>query len=188
MKVIMLTGKQGSGKSAVRSALFDALENLGKGPYPIKFADPLYEVCEMVYERLGLDKTQPHFKRLLQLVGTDWGRKAVDPDIWVEAARRKVSRAQDMGVELFIFDDCRFENELRAFSVTETTTVRLVAPEDVRRARADRWREDVNHPSEVGLDHLPDKEFDVLAVTDPASPGYMAPKEIAFAIIKGAGL
>lgn len=76
---------------------------------------------------------------------------------------------------LVIIDDCRFTNEFDAFP--QALRVRLNAAEDVRKGRAESWRENTVHPSEVGLD-LYDIEgkFDLYLQTDLAesSPKHCA--------------
>lgn len=164
-RVVLISGKQGSGKSELAKALAAKVPRARTE----KFAGPLYALGNLLYDHLHmaydlpLDKTAPAFKRLLQVVGTEWGRQAVDDDIWVKCAQNKVNRGTWHPDTVYIFDDCRFENELLAFP--HALKVRLVCDRDERRARADRWREDENHPSEVGLDHLDRGAFDLVAYT-----------------------
>jgi hypothetical protein len=54
----------------------------------------------------------------------------------------------------YIFDDCRFENELHIFKGLPYITIRLNADENIRKTRAEKWRPNTDHPSEVGLDHV----------------------------------
>lgn len=66
---------------------------------------------------------------------------------------------------LIIVDDCRFENEFDA--LPEALRIRLEAREEVRRLRADSWREDVFHPSETGLDkYCEEGKFDLVFNTE----------------------
>lgn len=163
-RVVLISGKQGAGKSAVAKALAAKLLRSRTS----KFAGPLYALGNLLYDHLHmaydlqLDKEAPAFKRLLQVVGTEWGRQAVDDQIWVKCAQNLVARPGHPET-VFVFDDCRFENELLAFPTA--VKVRLVCDRDERRARADRWREDENHPSETGLDHLDRGAFDLVAYT-----------------------
>lgn len=43
-------------------------------------------------------------------VGTDWGRKMISPDIWVDIAREKIARLLATGKRL-VMDDVRYPNE-----------------------------------------------------------------------------
>ena len=44
-------------------------------------------------------------------VGTTWGRNMVDPDLWVDMAARRATKALLAGKRL-VMDDARFENEV----------------------------------------------------------------------------
>ena len=61
-----------------------------------------------------------------------------------------------------VVSDTRFPNELEAFP--GAVTVRLDCPEEIRKARilatpGQNWRENTNHPSETGLDHITNWNF-----------------------------
>ena len=47
-------------------------------------------------------------RQMMQLLGTEWGRDLIHPDIWVIAARAQIERYGDADI---VFDDVRFENE-----------------------------------------------------------------------------
>jgi hypothetical protein len=49
-------------------------------------------------------------RELLISLGTTWGRDAVDPDVWVKAARATVAKALRTS-PLVVFDDLRMPNE-----------------------------------------------------------------------------
>ena len=67
--------------------------------------------------------------------------------------------------DLVIVGDCRFENEFMAFP--EALRVRLQCPEDIRRKRCSMWRENVEHPSEIGLDRYANEgKFDIYMNTN----------------------
>jgi hypothetical protein len=92
---------------------------------------------------------------LLQLLGTEWGRNTIDVNVWVKLAQHEVQKlAARSGAYyermVFIFGDCRFPNELEAFP--DALTVRLDAPAELRKTRAEMWRENEKHASEIGLD------------------------------------
>jgi hypothetical protein len=161
MKIVLLSGKQGAGKTSVQKALAEAwFKKYGAGALYINFADIIYEMHDHVLEVLhqywpnrGLSKDGP----LLQLLGTDWGRKTVDENIWVKCLQKKVElrmRGPEHEQALVLVGDCRFRNEFDAFP--EALRVRLDAPEYIRQARCSMWRENTTHPSEVGLDETAD--------------------------------
>jgi hypothetical protein len=176
VKVILLSGKQGSGKSTLSNAIMARICEEDVIPYFFKFADPIYEMQEAIRNvatnyRIPMDYKEG---KLLQLLGTEWGRKEKGPDVWVNAAKEQVREISEGSFPTAcIFDDCRFPNELAAFP--DALTVRLEAPEDVRRERAEGWREDTAHPSETALDGA---AFDMTFDTSKQGVG-----EIADAIV-----
>lgn len=155
MTVISLSAKQGSGKTTLQKALVEALWNRFElHSLVINFADPLYEMHDAVlkvlnqwYPDRGLAKDGP----LLQLLGTDWGRKTINDNIWVDLTKARVKQAfKDNPKQIVIIGDCRFQNEFHAFP--NALRVRLQCPEAIRKIRCSMWRENTEHPSEVGLD------------------------------------
>lgn len=166
--IILISGKQGSGKSTLAAGLHREL-----GCAKVKFADPLYAmqgVLRQVAHKWGIPFAEKE-GRLLQLLGTEWGRETKGQDVWVNAAKHAVLK--DYVGEVVVIDDCRFENELRAFDglpKVVTWKVRLKATEAIRANRADGWREDTAHASEIGLDHLPDSAFHQVFDTTTSPP------------------
>lgn len=168
MKIVMISGKQGSGKTTLQTRLRCHYEALGQKVAVVNFADILYEMHEAV---LGiLNKYWP--KRdivkdgpLLQVLGTEWGRKTIDENVWVKCLQIKLKSLEATGHHLALIGDCRFENEFDGFP--EALRVRLECPEDVRWWRCSMWRENTGHASEVGLDrYAEENRFDVYIPTD----------------------
>lgn len=166
MKVILISGKQGSGKSTLSTNLHRYLTERGKICFTMKFADPLYEMqaaIREVAEEYGI----PFEKKegaLLQLLGTEWGRKIKGENVWADACVTAVANASmNNPGAFFIIDDCRFPNELAAFP--HALKLRLEASEDSRMGRADSWRMNTQHESEIALDHAVN-QFDLLIKTD----------------------
>jgi hypothetical protein len=172
VQVILISGKMGSGKTTLQKALavhFLSQPNTGAGL--INFADVLYEMHDAVLGVLHkyMDK-RPIVKDgpLLQLLGTEWGRKTLGENCWVEILQARVNHLKlqvpvDRNYYLIV-GDCRFENEFNAFP--DALRVRLYCPEDTRRERCSMWRPNDAHPSETGLDdfYLKDK-FDLVINT-----------------------
>ncbi|HXH10803.1 MAG TPA: DUF4406 domain-containing protein [Alphaproteobacteria bacterium] len=155
--LVLISGKQGAGKTTLANHVWRALDDVGTACLRVKYAEVLYELHDLIWGRmanyLGI---QPPKKdaRLLQLLGTEWGRCAIHENVWVDVTRKKleaffVETAPHPAVA--IIDDVRFMNELH-IGYPHKLCIRLNAPRDVRRARCDAWRDDENHPSEVGLD------------------------------------
>lgn len=115
----------GSGKSAVASHLCD-----NYGYSRIKFAGPLKAMATTVLAEMGHDPhiidrmlegdlkevPLPGFEKstprsLMQTLGTDWGREAIDGGLWINLAMRKTERIVRNGGRVVI-DDTRFPNEI----------------------------------------------------------------------------
>jgi len=172
-RVFVLSGKQGSGKTTYAKYLQAMLGTDNTKIF--KFAEPLYAIhdrCLPVLKELGIrPKEMEKDGELLQVLGTEYGRKRLGENVWVYALLRKIHpwvTASEMNFA--IIDDCRFENEFDALK-EDAYMIRLQAPEDVRKARCSYWREDVNHISETGLDEYARAlKFDVLMNTDGIGP------------------
>lgn len=172
--IVLISGKQGSGKTTTAAALELEARRIGyTWVRRMKFADPLYELHDTILDLMQGWSGEPRPKKdgpLLQWLGTDFGRKKYGDDIWVKALKKKMdedSLLYNFGElrALYIIDDCRFENEFDAFR--EALRIRLKAKEDTRKARTDCWREDTNHPSEIGLDFYDNRGlFDLYIDTD----------------------
>ncbi len=170
---VLISGKQGSGKSTTAKAVADAARASGKYYFifPFKFAGPLYELQNMVLDRMQYYTGKPRVEKdgvLLQLLGTEWGRKNIHENVWVDALKKKIEddvKGWNRSKILIIIDDCRFENEFDAFP--DALRVRLEAPEETRKPRTESWRENTGHPSETSLDDYAARgRFDVVLWTD----------------------
>lgn len=175
MNILIISGKQGSGKTSLQKAIHYLWNDLSSKHVcaEYNFADVLREMHDEVLHILhnywpdrGLVKDGP----LMQLLGTEWGRNTVDQNIWVNILKTRLEKAnkifEDLGqIPLFVVGDCRFENEFNAFG--EAFRVRLNAPEAIRRERCEMWRENTGHPSETGLDHFSNtNKFDMYLNTE----------------------
>jgi energy-coupling factor transporter ATP-binding protein EcfA2 len=176
-RIVLISGKQGAGKSTLASRLVDLAPSAGYEPWHTKFAAPLYEMHDAILQvakKYGIP-AGPKEGDLLQYIGTEWGRGRKGPDVWVNALRAGLAfhlnvmkwQKPDSRV-LVIVDDLRFENEFDAFTPGPgVTRVRLEAGREVRKARCSYWREADAHPSEVGLDAYADAGRFDLYLGDP---------------------
>ncbi len=185
--VILISGKQGAGKTTAAQILFNyfAKSNFSHPCAVIKFADPLYEMHDAVKEVLKPYGFEPKNKWgvLLQLLGTEFGRKELGYDVWTKICANRIDewfRTVDFmslksqpkppsGKTTIIIDDLRFKNEFEVDqyirAACEIHRLRLEACEETRKPRCENWRDDTNHISETDLDDWRIK-FDKIIETD----------------------
>jgi dephospho-CoA kinase len=160
--VIGISGKQGAGKTTLANALNETLKGRYSTAHIIKFAQPLYDMASSFYDILGVEMKHKDGV-LMQIVGNH-ARTKLGEDVfvnaWMKNAREKLKlHLNGNDVQYVICDDMRFENEadgIKQFAESingSCLLVRIEEPEEKRKARIpDTWRDNVNHPSEIGLD------------------------------------
>jgi hypothetical protein len=167
-QLIMISAKQGGGKSSLAAALRTHFLAINKTVFVTQFAKPLYELHDAVIEKatkLGLPITRNPDGPLLQIIGTDWGRNTIDQSMWCNFTLKE---CLGTNVDYIIIDDLRMRNE---FSFADgkfdnILKVRLECPEEIRRERRGlKWRPNTTHQSEVDLDAYVHK-FDLVFHTD----------------------
>jgi hypothetical protein len=158
--IIGLTGKKGSGKDSVASALIE-----DHGFVRVAFADPLKQSVSALlgidrdtieelknneYARVivmdagGFDREQrlhgsQSFREFLQRFGTEAHRDVFGDEFWLDAARQRIISLGKDGYDLIVLTDVRFENE--------ATLVRQLGGKIVEVHRPGINHPD-NHPSE----------------------------------------
>lgn len=161
--VLTISGKQGSGKSELAKRLVKKfLEESKKESITLKFADPLYEMQDALHEILndyGIRRPKKD-GYLLQWLGTEYGRKHITENIWVDILKTRLEGIPECNP--IMIDDCRFENEFDILKSLGCLMIRLECPEYLRKQRANSWRTDTEHASEVGLDrYSSENKFDL---------------------------
>lgn len=154
---VLLSGKQGSGKTTTADLVHEYLKKEGIMVARYKFAQPLYDMHDKVLEVMKGYNIEVPVKdgRLLQLLGTEWGRETYGKQVWVNCA---LGRFENLAFDkmwqnsdvVFLIDDLRFKNELEAFDFGYR--VRLECDREVRKQRCPAWRETDTHSSETDLD------------------------------------
>jgi hypothetical protein len=116
-RVIGVAGRARVGKDTAARML----HGLGVGDFVYAFADPLRA---MLRAGLGIDMSLPYWqehkekglpefggaspRRIMQTLGTEWGRELIHGDIWLTLAFKRLMEGGGRGM---IVSDCRFENE-----------------------------------------------------------------------------
>jgi hypothetical protein len=167
MKILLISGKQGSGKTTLAEGLTKVCHALMYEPIRTRFSEILYKIHDSARDTArsyGIDYPTK-FGPLLQELGTSLGRDTFGEDIWVDALKRKVEK-DSIHNGVVIIDDARFLNEIECFDGSEHQVfkIRLDASKDNRQERADAWRDNDTHASEVSLDDY--KGFNLNIQTD----------------------
>src|SRR5271170_6027953 len=121
---IMLSGRQGSGKTTTAKKLEQWALEKGFSFKTVKFAGTLYEMHD-AFKKIAHSKDIPMKEKdgpFLQWLGTEWGRDGFGDNVWVNATKKEVSNGIETYKEygpadnlMIVIDDCRFPNELDAF-------------------------------------------------------------------------
>lgn len=111
--LIGIAGRARSGKDTVANFIVAAI-----GGYRYSFADPI----RTMLAPLGVDMSDPYWqarkeesipalgvspRRMMQTLGTEWGRQLINPDLWlIMAHQRLLQNGPGM-----VVSDVRFDNE-----------------------------------------------------------------------------
>jgi chloramphenicol 3-O-phosphotransferase len=180
VSIIVLSGKQGAGKSTLARKIIELSSN--KEDFHVhRVIDLLYALqgaCRSVVKSFGFEVDESvKDGDLLQLMG-DWVRKRFGDNAMPQACLKKILEYPQNHV--VIIEDLRMRAEFDTFARgSECVSVRLNCPEEVRKKRAESWRENTIHKTEVDLDQYDtDGKFDLYFNTDTQST-----EEIARSII-----
>jgi energy-coupling factor transporter ATP-binding protein EcfA2 len=154
-RIILISGKQGSGKTTQSNALSQIAIQNDFTPKVFKFAGPIYKIHNLILPVFKLFGWRPETMdkdgELLQELGM-FCRKVFGENCFADVVRKDVEAWLACSpYHLAIVDDCRFENEFDAFE--DAMRIRLDCKESMRKERCSYWRENTNHPSEIGLDN-----------------------------------
>jgi energy-coupling factor transporter ATP-binding protein EcfA2 len=152
MKILGLTGKMGSGKSTALNQLNELLHGQ---IVVIKFAEPLYLMQELIYSMIETVYTRPpdfiKDRKLLQFIGTEWGRNTISPTLWLDLWADRVKHTASVYPNaLIVVDDVRFNNEAESIRYLGGHIIRLESNKISERSVS--GAELTGHSSENGVD------------------------------------
>jgi hypothetical protein len=151
MELIGFNGKMGVGKSTAIQALKDLL--LANSPVKlVKFAQPLYDMQEFIYRRIASvvqrDASFTKDRKLLQWLGTEWGRGTISQSIWVDLWKHEVENCS--AKTIVVCDDVRFDNEAETVKSLGGKIIEITSNQTQN--RIDTKSGIVQHSSEAGID------------------------------------
>ena len=148
--IIGLNGKMGVGKSTAANFI----QARSKQPIKlIKFAAPLYDMQEYIYRRISSIYTRNEDftkdRKLLQWLGTEWGRGTIGESLWIDLWRSEVKTTLSSGYNV-ICDDVRFNNE--AAVIKELGGIVLNISSSLTNNRINTKTGIIDHSSEKSVD------------------------------------
>lgn len=115
IKLIGLTGKMGSGKSTAIKFITKWAGRNKRDIKPLKFAQPLYDMQEYIYDRISPVYTRPDDfvkdRKLLQWLGTEWGRDTIRKTLWGDIFAEAFTTWSKNEAVIVVSDDVRFDTE-----------------------------------------------------------------------------
>jgi hypothetical protein len=151
--VIGFSGGMGVGKStAVETLRESQIKPWGVTVKLIKFAQPLYDMQEFIYDRISGVYTRPETfikdRKLLQWLGTDWGRESISKSLWMDVWKADVELALAKGFTV-VADDVRFDNEAQAIKDLGGKVILITSTKASERINTGAGIQ--NHASEAGI-------------------------------------
>jgi hypothetical protein len=150
--IIGICGPAGAGKTTVADILCG--DGLG---VTIPLADPLYKALSAMFgipeadlvdrgkKEQTIDWVGQSPRRLLQTLGTEWGRQVIGEDIWARICLRRAAVNLRAGFRRVVVPDVRFDNEAAAIREAGGKIVRVVRPSGCVAG------ETMRHSSEAGV-------------------------------------
>lgn len=153
MRVVMISGKAGSGKDTTAKLMKEKLEARGYRVLITHFADPVKFVCQNFF---GWDGNKDKFGRsLLQYVGTEGVRSKYE-DFWVEFVMKVLSCFPNQ-YDYVLIPDARFPNEIQRTIdfFPGSVHIRIERPSYISALS----EEQLAHSSETALDYVEPDTF-----------------------------
>ena len=157
MKILVISGKSGSGKDTFANIMKEKLEQQGKRCLVIHFADLVKHYATDYYGWNG--EKDEEGRTLLQTLGTDKVR-AIMPEYWAEAVAKFLAAITCFNdFDVAFIPDARFPNEIETVFEYNQDSVSIRVERYNENGsmylNPDFTQEQLNHPSEVSLDKYP---------------------------------
>ncbi|MCT2531043.1 hypothetical protein N2382_09250 [SAR92 clade bacterium H921] len=127
-QIIALTGPAGSGKDITAAKMMSQIEHRNPDAQIriLSFADPIKAAVAMILDCDVSDFEQRTFKesnlseshdllasprQMMQLLGDEWGRQLIDPEIWIKLALNKLNEFKQDSIDFVFITDLRYDNE-----------------------------------------------------------------------------
>ena len=129
--LIGIAGRARSGKDTVANFIVAAI-----GGYRYSFADPI----RAMLAPLGVDMSDPYWqarkeepipalgvspRRMMQTLGTEWGRQLINPDLWLIMAHQRLL----LNGPGMVIPDVRFDNEAAWIRKHGGRIIHVIRPE-----------------------------------------------------------
>ena len=138
--IVGFTGPAGVGKDAAAGMLIHELRAMSITAAGVAFATPIkdmaaallraagasvsdIEACKRDRDARPLPGVDITMRRILQTLGTEWGRELVDEELWIKVLLSRVDRLPF--ADVVVVPDVRFENEARALKERGGMIVRV---------------------------------------------------------------
>lgn len=175
VKLVAFTDRMGSGKSTAVNFFNRKLTGKLIDSTNVKFAQPLYDIQEYIYKRIEPVYQRPQDfvkdRKLLQWIGTDWGRETVNENVWVNIWKNEVEKFIGDGTIVFC-DDCKFDNEAQVIKSLGGIIIHVIRPDNNAPEEAAK-----KHASENGVS---DKYVDQVLVNSGTEEEYLKKLEMLF--------
>lgn len=162
-KIIALTGPAGSGKDITAAKIKSQIAHRQPDAIfrDLSFADPIKAAVASILECNVSDFEQRPFKettlhwshdlaasprQMMQLLGDEWGRQLIDPEIWIKLATRKLQEFKQYNVDYVLISDLRYDNEHQWILNNGGSVIRI---------NRDAAEPVAEHSSEAGLSWAP---------------------------------
>ena len=157
MVKIAITGKMCSGKTTIAKYIMEKNNNFIK----LSFADKVKELASDLFDMKEKDRY------LLQSIGTKM--REIKEDVWASYTVKKANN-----FNFVVIDDLRYKNEFNKIKESNFIIIKLNISKNLQINRLKKlyknsWQnhiDNLNHQSELELDNIDDKNFDLIINVD----------------------